>query len=137
MARQDDPRKDHWDDSPFGPAKWPPGLQFVWGLLNDRRRFRRLVFLVAFLVSTLVVALLALKGSYSAVIYDLGQHERHSFVYSTLTEGIVVGVVGGFGTLRFRKSRRARLAEKGPTAKPGIKAPGDQEDDGLREPGEG
>jgi hypothetical protein len=136
MAGQNDPRREHWDDSRFGPSNWPAGLQFIWGLLNDRRRFRRLVILVAFLVIVLVAALLALKASYSAVLYDLGQHERHSFVYSTLTEGIGGCIVGGFAAMRYRKSRRARLAKKRPTAKPRIKAPGEQEDDGLSEPGE-
>jgi hypothetical protein len=136
MARQDDPRRDHWDDSRFGPSKWPAGLQFIWGLLNDRSRFHRLLFLVAFLMTMLVAALLALKASYSAVLYDLAQHERHSFVYSTLTEGIVAGIGGSFAAIRYRKSRRARLPKKGPTAKPRIKAPGEQEDDGLSEPGE-
>jgi hypothetical protein len=145
MASQDDPRDSPQDDrrdSPqddprFGPSTWPPILQFIWAFLVDWRRVRTAVFLVV----VIVLALLALKGAYAGVVYDLGQHVPHWVATSVLAGGVggsILASVRGFRGLRgFRKARRtAKLPEQRTTAQPVVKPPGEEHDHGLSEPGE-
>jgi|ERR1700722_6538867 len=134
MARPDDPHNGQQDDSRFGPSGWPAGLQFIWGLLNDRRRVGTLVFLIA----VIVLALLTLKGAYAGVMYDLTQHVPHWVRASLLAGGVGTSIAASFAFSIYRRARRrlAKLAEKRPAIEPVLKAPAEENDHGLGEPGE-
>jgi hypothetical protein len=134
MARPDDPHNGHQDDSRYGPSWWPAGLQFIWGLLNDRRRVGTLVFLLA----AIVLALLTLKGAYAGVTYDLAQHVPHWVATSLLAGGVGTSIVASFVFSVYRRARRrlARLAGKRPAIKAVEETPAEENEHGLGKPGE-
>lgn len=139
MATHDDPRNERRDDPHFGPTPWQAIIQFVWALLGDWGRIRALVFLLG----VGVAALLVLKGSYAGVTHDLAQNVPHWFVKTVLLGSAGTTIVGSRMASVYRKMRRAKLSEnrataeavEGPSSQPAQKQPGENEDDGLREPG--
>jgi hypothetical protein len=106
MAKQDDlrddDRADDQDNPRFGPSGWPSLFQFAWALLVDRRRMRSLVFLIV----VIVLALLALKGAYAGVIYNLAQRVPHWVATALLAGGVGGSIMANFAFSVYRKARR-------------------------------
>ena len=123
------------------PSRWSQCLQFLWAILKDGERYRRLLILIA------VGALIALlfKGSVEGLAYALAQRLPAWARSTALTAGIGCGVGGSVGwpavrrirRMLFRFQARETLRRKGPPAEPVTQAADQHQDDTFGEAGEG
>jgi hypothetical protein len=138
MAKQDDRRNDDraddQDNPRFGPSWWPSLFQFAWALLVDGRRMRSLVFLIA----VIVLALLALRGAYAGVFYNLAQHVPHWVATALLAGGVGGSIMANFAFGVYRKARRVakKLTRDRAAAESVQKEPAKDKDHVLGEPGQ-
>jgi hypothetical protein len=117
-------------------SKWSQYLQFIWALLGDPRRLRRLI--VVFI--TVVVAFALVKGSVAGIYYDIEQHLPAWAKTVAISVGVGGTTTSSVGFSVYRRYRRARrenaLPGEGSVAKSVTQAPADDDNGALGEPAE-
>jgi hypothetical protein len=106
------------DENKPDQSKWSQYLQFIWAILGDSTRLRRLVVVFILVVAAFVIV----KGSVAEVCYELMQHVPTWGKTIAIAAGVGVGTTGSVGLPLYRKllrcEGRARYRGKGPRPNP-------------------
>jgi hypothetical protein len=93
------PDDDKPDDDKPDTSGWSQSLQFLWAILKDPERFRRLLVLI-FLAITIG---LIFKGTFHALVYTVEQHLPAGERSALLALGVGSGVGGSAGWVVVRR----------------------------------